>query len=92
MQIAEGGNPAWGLCGPWFGRTCNPVQRLPWFGYFTNDYNAQAPVMPLPLINHPELAEGTFRMIHAQLENAKENASDDTTGEGSQATENVETV
>ncbi len=74
MRIAEGGNPAWGLCGPWFGRTCNPSQRLPWFGYFTNDYNAQAPVMPLPLINHPELAEGTFRMIHAQLKNAQENA------------------
>lgn len=74
LKIAEGGTPAWGLCGPWFGRTCNPTQRLPWFGYFTNNYNAQAPVMPLPVINHPELAEGTFRMIHNQLENARENA------------------
>ena len=74
MRISEGSTPAWGLCGPWFGRTCNPTQRLPWFGYFTNNYNAQAPVMPLPVINHPELAEGTFRMIHNQLENARENA------------------
>ena len=74
MRIAEGGSPAWGLCGPWIGRTSELTQKLPWFGYFTNNYNAQAPVMPLPLINHPELAEGTFRMIHGQLANARENA------------------
>lgn len=74
MKIAEGCTPAWGLCGPWFGRTCNPTQQLPWFGYFTNNYNAQAPIMPLPSINRPELAEGTFRMIHEQLKNARKNA------------------
>ncbi|MBQ9770883.1 MAG: hypothetical protein IJW23_03565 [Lentisphaeria bacterium] len=74
MKVAESCTPAWGLCGPWFGRTCNPTQRLPWFGYFTNNYNAQSPVMPLPVINHPELAEGTFKMIWVQLENARKNA------------------
>ncbi len=74
MGISEGYAPAWGLCGPWFGRTGDAVQRLPWFGYFTNNYNAQAPVMPLPLINRPELAEGTFRMIRDQLKAARENA------------------
>ena len=74
MKIAEGCTPAWGLCGPWFGRTCNPTQKLPWFGYFTNNYNAQSPIMPLPVINHPELAEGTFQMIRNQLDNARKNA------------------
>lgn len=76
LAIAEGVNPAWGLCGPWFGRTPDPEQRLPWFGFYTNDYNAQVPVMPLPLINRPELAENTFRMIHGQLEQAKKNAKE----------------
>ena len=68
--------PAWGLCGPWFGRTCNPVQQLPWHGYFTNDYNAQAFTMPMSLINRPELAEGIFRMLHRQLDQAKLNAAE----------------
>lgn len=74
LGIAGKVNPAWGLCGPWFGRTCDLKQQLPWFGYFTNDYNAQAPVIPAGAINRPELAEGTFRMIHDQLPTAQDNA------------------
>ena len=76
LGIAGTVNPAWGLCGPWFGRTCDIPQRLPWCGFFTNDYNAQAPVIPTTLINRPELAYGTFRMIHDQLPTARKNAAE----------------
>ena len=74
MGIASNVNPAWGLCGPWFGRTGAPAQVLPWNGYYTNDYNSQLPLMPLENINRPELAEGLLRMIHAQLGEAGKNA------------------
>ena len=76
LAIAGNVTPAWGLCGPWFGRTCNQKQQLPWYGYFTNDYNAQAPAFPAPVINRPELAEGLFRMIHRQLGQAQKNAAE----------------
>ena len=74
--IAGKVNPAWGLCGPWFGKTCDLNQQLPWYGYFTNDYNAQSFVIPAPVINRPELAEGIFRMLYDQLPRARKNAEE----------------
>ena len=70
------GTPIWGLCGPWFGSSGMSAQILPWMGHYTNDYNMQLPVMPTFRINHPELAEGSFRTLLQQLPSAKENAQE----------------
>ncbi len=68
------GTPVGGLCGLWFGPMDTPSQILPWMGFYTNDYNAQLPVMPVFRANHPELADGSFRTLLAQLPQAKLNA------------------
>lgn len=68
------GTPVGALCGLWYGPMDTPSQILPWLGYYTNDYNAQLPVTPLFRINHPELADGTFRTLLMQLPQAKRNA------------------
>ena len=68
------GTPVGGLCGLWYGPMDTPSQILPWLGYYTNDYNMQLPVMPVWRVNHPELADGTFRTLLMQLPQAKRNA------------------
>ncbi|MCC6580201.1 MAG: hypothetical protein IT440_07135 [Phycisphaeraceae bacterium] len=68
------GVPVAGLCGLWFGPLDTPSQRLPWNGWYTMDYNAQLPVMPLCRANHPELAEGTFQTVLGMLPGARRNA------------------
>ena len=68
------GTPVGGLCGLWYGPMETPSQILPWKGMYTNDYNAQAPVAPVFRANHPELADGSFRTLLAQLVEAKNSA------------------
>ena len=68
------GTPVGGLFGLWYGSLNSPSQILPWLGYYTNDYNMQLPVMPVWRVNHPELADGTFRTLLMQLPQAKRNA------------------
>jgi len=68
------GTPVGGLCGLWYGPVDTPSQILPWLGSYTNDYNAQLPVMSMFRVNHPELADGTFRTLLAQLPQARRNA------------------
>ena len=68
------GTPVGALCGLWFGPMDRPSQILPWMGMYTNDYNAQLPVMPVFRANHPELADGAFRTLLAQLPQTKRNA------------------
>jgi len=75
MKLGTGVNPGWGLCGPWFGRTPGTTQSLPWHGFFTNDYNAQTAPLALETINRSELSEGIYRMLHAQLPEARKNAA-----------------
>ena len=76
MASAVRGTPVPGLCGLWFGPMDTPSQVLPWKGYYTNDYNAQLAMMPAFLVNHPELADGTFQTLLRQLPGAKRNASE----------------
>ncbi|MBI2302285.1 MAG: hypothetical protein HYU66_25560, partial [Armatimonadetes bacterium] len=68
------GTPVPGLCGLWYGPMDTPSQILPWLGSYTNDYNAQLPVMPVFRANHPELADGAFRTLLQQLPGARRNA------------------
>ena len=70
------GVPIGGLCGLWYGPTPMPSHFLPWMGCYTNDYNAQLPIMPMFRINHPELAEDAFRTMLNQLAQAKRNAKE----------------
>ena len=70
------GVPVGGLCSLWYGPTPMPSHILPWGGWYTNDYNAQLPIMPTFRTNHPELAEGAFRTLLKQLPQAKRNAKE----------------
>jgi len=70
------GTPVGALCGLWFGPMDTPSQMLPWHGYYTNDYNAQLPIMPVFRANHPELANGAFQTLSNMLPNAMKNAQD----------------
>jgi len=70
------GTPVGALCGLWFGPMDTPSQMLPWHGYYTNDYNAQLPIMPMFRTNHLELTDGAFKTLSNMLPNAKKNACD----------------
>ncbi len=76
LACVSRGTPVGGLCGLWYGPMDTPSQILPWKGYYTNDYNAQLPVMPVFRVNHPELADGAFRTLFQQLPGARRNAAE----------------
>jgi hypothetical protein len=82
LRCGMGGPVPFGLCGPWIGRTPNNDHVLPWNGFYTNDYNAQLPVMSVASVNHPELAESFFALLKKQLPMARKNARDEFETEG----------